>query len=40
MGDPELNEIIISRMYNDWSKQAYLKGFYFRISYKKAVNMF
>ena len=40
MGDPELNEIIISRMHNVWSKQAYLKGFFSKFPTKRQINIF
>ena len=37
----ELNQIILNRMSNSWSKQAYSRGLYCEyISFKKTVNIF
>ena len=37
----ELNGIVLNRMPNSWSSQAYVQGFYFEtITLKKSVNMF
>ena len=41
IGGAELNEILFNRMPNNWSKQAYVQGFYCEsISFKKSFNMF
>ena len=41
IGLTELNQNLLFSMPNGWSKQAYMKGFYYRsITFKKAVNMF
>ena len=40
MGEAKLNEIILYSMPNIWIKQAYLQGFNFPITHKKAITMF
>ena len=40
MVEPELDEIILYSIPNVCIKQAYLQGFYFKIPYNKAINMF
>ena len=37
----ELNEIVLNSMTNSWTKQEYVKGFYYKsITQKNDVNMF
>ena len=40
MGEVEMNEILLYRIPNGCSKQAYLQEFYFEVPFKKKMNRF